>query len=203
MERPMRDLEERLAHLDRELRTIRRQSRTLRWLTLSALAGTVVFAATRPAATQTGFGTRVKGALIIVDNAGRPILQVGASPLGRGLILFDEAGKRICGIGQTPQGRGLVAYDAQEKLVAALGEGGSPDTTATGRGLTILDPAQKVIGALGTGMNGSSGGRGLTVNDEVGVPVAGLGVWRQRPDRGQLILTDRNNTPLFAQPPLP
>jgi hypothetical protein len=204
VQRSMPELEDTLARLERELQAMRRQSCITRWLALFVLAGGVLFAATRPAATQTGLGvTRIKGALIVVDNSGRPILQVGASPLGRGLILFDEAGKRICGIGQTSQGRGLVAYDAQEKLIAGLGEGGSPDTTAVGRGLTIFDPAQKTIGALGTGMNGANRGRGLTVNDDTGAPVAGLGVWPKRPDRGQLVLTDRNATPVFAQPPLP
>jgi len=203
MQRSMRELEDTLARLERELQAMRRQSRTTRWLTLLVLAGSVLFAATRTAATQTGLGTRIKGALIVVDQSGRPILQVGASPLGRGMVLFDDAGKRICGIGQTAQGRGLVAYDAQEKLIAGLGEGGSPDTTAAGRGLTVFDPAQKTIGALGTGMNGANHGRGLTVNDETGAPVAGLGVWPQRPDRGQLVLTDRNAAPVFAQPALP
>jgi hypothetical protein len=203
VQRSMLELEESLAHLERELGAVRRQSRSLRWLTVCVLAGSVLLAASRPAATQAGFGgTRIKGALIVVDNNGRPILQVGAGPLGRGLALFDETGKRICGIGQTAQGRGLVTYDAQENLVAGLGEGQSPDTLATGRGLTVFDPAQKIIGALGTGMNGPNRGRGLTVNDETGAPVAGFGVWPQRPDRGQLVLTDRNATPVFAQPPL-
>jgi hypothetical protein len=203
VQKSMLELEQTLAHLDSELRAVRRQSRSLRWLTLSALVVGVIFAVSRPASTQTGFGvTRIKGPLIVVDNSGRPILQVGASPLGRGMILLDESGKRICGIGQTPQGRGLVTYDAQERLVAGLGEGGSPDTTAVGRGLTVFDPAQKILGALGTGMNGSNQGRGLTINDSAGAPVAGLGVWPERPDRGQLVLTDRNAAPVFAQPPL-
>ena len=74
---------------------------------------------------------------------------------------------------------------------------------ATGRGLTIFDPAQKIVGTLGMGQNGANRGRGISVNDETGTQLVGLGVWPQQPDRGQLVITDRKNTVLFAQPALP
>jgi hypothetical protein len=109
----------------------------------------------------------------------------------------------LCGIGQTAQGRGLAIFDAQQKRVAVVGEGGTADGTAMGRGLVVFDPAEKSIGMLGAGKNGANQGRGLTVNDETGAPVAGFGVWPQRPDRGQVVLTDRAGNPIFAQPALP
>jgi hypothetical protein len=211
MQRPLQELEESLARMERELQAMRRHSRIVRGLMLALLAASITFVATRSTATQSAAAmrimgvntTRITGPLIVQDDAGRPILQIGTSPLGRGMILFDQEGKMICGIGSTSQGRGLVIYDAQEKLIAALGEGRSPDATATGRGLTVLDPAQKTVATLGMGTNVVSQGRGITINDETGTPLAGLGVWPQRPDGGQLILTDRNGNRLFAQPPLP
>jgi hypothetical protein len=204
------DLQNRLERAENELRAIRRQARLARWSTLAAVAAGITFVATRPAATQGqlvnivqgGPGTTIKGPLTVVDSAGRPILQVTTTPVGRGMVLFDEAGKMVCGIGLTSQGRGLVVYDAQQKLIAALGQGTAPDGKTAGRGLTVLDPTQRVIGTLGMGENGPSRGRGLTLNDETGAAVAGLGIWPQRPDRGQLVLTDRGGHTLFAQQPL-
>jgi hypothetical protein len=200
----------RLDQGEREIRALRFQSRLSRWLALTVVAGGITFLATRPAATQGRLysalyagGSTVNGPLTVVDDAGRPILQVGTSALGRGMVLYDAAGQMLCGVGITAQGRGLVVYDAQQKLIAGLGEGRSTDGTAAGRGLTVLDPAERVIGSLGSGQNGSNQGRGLTINDGTGAPVAGLGVWPQRPDRGQLVLTDRNASPVFAQPELP
>jgi hypothetical protein len=211
MQRPLQELEESLARMERELQAMRRQSRIVRWLVLVVLAAGLIFVGTRSTATQSAAAMRIMGLhttritepLIVEDAAGKTILQVGTTPLGRGMILFDEAGKMICGIGTTAQGRGLVVSDAQEKLIGALGEGHSPDTTALGRGLTVFDPSQRTVAALGTGSNLNSHGRGITINDETGTPLAGLGVWPQRPDGGQLILTDRSGNRLFAQPPLP
>ena len=94
-------------------------------------------------------------------------------------------------------------FDANEKLIAGLGEGHSTDAVATGRGLTIFDPSEKIVGTLGMGQNGANQGRGVSVNDETGTQVVGLGVWPQRPDRGQLVISDRKNAILFSQPPLP
>jgi hypothetical protein len=202
-------LQERLDRSERQIESLRLQARIVRWLTLAAVAAGATFLATRPAATQGLFtailqgGTQVKGPLTVVDSSGRPILQVGSSTLGRGMVLYDATGKIICGVGLTSQARGVAVYDGQQKLIAGLGEGSSSDATATGRGLTVFDPAQKVIGTLGMGENGPSHGRGITLNDETGAPVAGLGVWPQRPDRGQLVLTDRNGNPVFSQPLIP
>jgi hypothetical protein len=150
---------------------------------------------------QAGKGTDVKGPLTVLDDAGRPIVQIGAGPLGRGMVLFDEAGRMVCGIGLTGQGRGLMLFDAQQRPIAALGEGSAPGSRATGRGLTVFDPEEKVIATLGQGANGPSTGRGLTVNNPSGAPVAGLGVWPQRPDRGQLMITQEDGPVVFAQPP--
>jgi hypothetical protein len=205
------DLREQLEHAQREIRAIRRQMRIGRLVMVLIAGGVVAFVATRSAATQSRLfnlaqgpvGTRVRGPLVILDSAERPILQVGASVGGRGLILFDEAGNLIGGFGVTTQGRGLVVYDGQQKLVGALGEGQSADGSARGRGLTLFDPNLKVIATLGQGDDGASRGRGLTVNDTTGAPVAGLGVWPQRPESGQLVLTERDGKPVFAQPPLP
>lgn len=204
------EIQRRLECAENELRAMRRQARIARWLTLSAAAAGITFVATRPAATQGqlvsiaqgNVGTTIRGPLTVVDNAGRPILQVTTNPVGRGMVLFDDAGKMVCGVGVTAQGRGLVVYDTQQKLIAALGEGTAPDGKAKGRGLTTFDPAQRVIGTLGMGENGPSNGRGLTLNDATGAAVAGMGVWPQRPDRGQLLLTDRNGNTVFAQQPL-
>jgi hypothetical protein len=205
------ELQERLDRGERQLQALRCQARMARWVSLSLLAGALIFVGTRPAATQgqmamtmsSAHVTQVKGPLVVTDDAGRPILEAGTNPLGRGMVLFDESGKMVCGIGLTAQGRGLAVYDGQQKLIAGLGEGSSLDGTATGRGLTVFDPAQKTIGTLGMGNDGKSTGRGITLNDETGTPVAGLGIWPQRPDRGQLVLTGRNESPLFAQPPVP
>ena len=97
----------------------------------------------------------------------------------------------------------MAVFDAQEKMVAGLGDGRSTDGVGTGRGLTVFDPAEKIVGTLGMGTNGANHGRGLSVNDESGTQVVGLGVWPQRPDRGQLVISDRSNDILLAQPSLP
>lgn len=210
MDRQLEEIQQRLERAERELQTLRSRSR-LRWLAALALVAGVVFIEARPTARQVlaqgalggGPGLNIRGPLTVLDNAGNPILQVGSSMLGRGLLLYDASGKIICGIGLTTQGRGVAVFDAQEKMIGALGEGRSTDAVATGRGLTVMDPVQKIIGTLGMGQNGMNRGRGVSVNDESGTQVIGLGVWPQRPDRGQLVISDRKNTILFAQPALP
>jgi hypothetical protein len=208
MERQLEEIHQRLERAERELRASRNRSR---WLAALALVGVITFIETQPTATRVQAvaalsrrsGVYIRAPFTIVGEAGRPLLQLGSSSLGRGLLLFDTSGKMICGIGTTSQGRGIGVFDSNEKLIAGLGEGGSTDGVATGRGLTILDPAQKVVGTLGVGQNGTNHGRGVSVNDETGTQVVGLGVWPQRPDRGQLVISDRKNTILFSQPALP
>lgn len=211
MEEQLKQLQERFDRAEREGRTMRRQSRIWRWMTLAMLMVGVAVVATRPTATlvqgeqlltgQPGF--QVKAPLTVVDEAGQPILLVDANSMGRGLILFDQSGKMLCGIGTTPQSRGLVIFDAQEKLIGGLGEGNAPDGTAMGRGLTIFDASEKVLAGLGVGTNDSFTGRGLAINDETGRQVLGAGVFPPRPDRGQLVIADRDGDILFAQPLLP
>jgi hypothetical protein len=211
VERQLEEIWQRLERAERELQLLRSRSRRLRWLAAMGVVGAIAFVMTQPTARQVQAeqslrgrnGTQIRGPLMVMDDAGRPLLQVGTHLLGRGMLLFDAAGKVVCGIGITDQGRGVAVYDAQEKLIAGLGEGRSTDGVATGRGLTIFDPAQKIIGTLGMGQNGANQGRGVSVNDESGTQVVGLGVWPQQPDRGQLVISDRKNTVLFAQPTLP
>jgi hypothetical protein len=211
MENELREMQLRLQQAERRLSDMRQASRRRRALAFAAVAGAAWFLATRPAATQSQWAMilqaaepiTVKGPLVVVDDAGRPIMQVGAGPSGRGLVLFDEGGNMISGIGLTSQGRGVMVFDSELRPIAGLGEGQSPDGVANGRGLTVLDTSQKVIATLGQGEDGPSRGRGLTVNDAGGAPAAGLGVWPQRPDRGQLLLTESDGTPIFAQPALP
>jgi hypothetical protein len=207
MRHQIEELRKRLERAERELQALRARARWARGLLAVTLVAGVAFVGTRPTATLAQFpnlkALHLRAPVDVLDGAGRPILQIGASTLGRGLLLFDESGKTVCGIGVTSQGRGLAVFDAQEKMVAGLGEGRSPDAVATGRGLLVTDAAQKVIGTLGAGLNTPNNGRGLSVNDESGRQVVGLGVWPQRPDRGQFVLSDRNNKILFAQPALP
>jgi hypothetical protein len=208
MEQQIEEIQQRLARAEAEVQRLRTRSRQSRWLLLALVVASVFYVGTRPTATQAQFLNgrppwTLQAPFIVVDGHGKPILQILANAQGRGLVLFDESGRTLCGIGTTPQNRGLAVFDAQEKMVAGLGVGRTPDAVATGRGLTVLDEAQKIVGTLGTGTNGSNMGRGVSVNDETGKQVVGLGVWPQRPDRGQLVLSDRNNSIFFAQPALP
>lgn len=208
MDKQLEEIQQRLARAEAEVRRLQARSRQARWLLLAAVVGAIVYVGTRPTATQAQFINgrspwTLQAPFIVVDHRGRPILQVLDNPQGRGLVLFDEAGRALAGGGTMAQSRGLAVFDAQEKLVAGLGVGRSPDAVATGRGLTVFDDAQRIVGTLGMGSNGSNNGRGVSVNDESGRQVVGLGVWPQRPDRGQLVLSDRNNSIIFAQPALP
>src|SRR5262245_41613232 len=118
METQLAELHERLDRGQRELQALRRHLRLGRLLTRLVVGSAVAFVATRSMATQgqllalaqAGSGTLVKGPLVIVDDAGHTILQVGTSPIGRGMVLFDPAGKLVCGIGLTAQGRGIAVY---------------------------------------------------------------------------------------------
>jgi hypothetical protein len=211
MEQQLEEIRRRLECAERELQKMRTRSRRLRWLTVLGLAGGVGFMATRSTATKVQAaqlasvlaGERITAPFTIVDESGRAILQVGNTALGRGMLLYDASGKVVCGVGLTSQGRGLAVFDAQEKMIAGLGEGRSQDDVATGRGLTVFDPTEKIVGTVGMGANGQNHGRGVSVNDESGKQVIGLGVWPQRPDRGQLVISHRDGTVLFAQPKLP
>jgi hypothetical protein len=211
VERQLEEIRQRLERTERELQRLRARSRRLWWLAAFAVTGGAAFIVTQPTAKQVQaaqFLSRrpsinLRAPLLIVDESGRPLLQVGTQGQNRGLVLFDTSGNAVCGIGVTAQGRGVAVFDANEKLIAGLGEGRSTDVVATGRGLTIFDPSEKIAGTLGVGQNGANHGRGISVNDESGTQVVGLGVWPQRPDRGQLVLSDRNNSILFSQPPLP
>jgi len=208
MEQQLAEIRQRLERAEAEVRGLRARSRRSRGLLLAALVGGVIYAGSRPTATQAQFingrlSWTLQAPFVVVDGRGQPILQVLANAQGRGLVLFDEAGRALCGIGTTAQNRGLAVFDAQEKMVAGLGVGRTPDAVASGRGLTVFDAGQKIVGTLGMGMNSSNNGRGVSVNDETGHQVVGLGVWPQRPDRGQLVLSDRNNSIIFAQPALP
>jgi hypothetical protein len=211
VEQQLEEIRQRLECAERELQALRSRSRRLRWLAALAFVGAAAFIVTQPTASRVQAAqflnrrpaVNIRAPFTVVDDAGRPILQVGSDSQMRGVLLFDASGKLVCGIGTTEQQRGVAVFDSQEKLIAGLGEGRTPDAVATGRGLTVLDPAQKIVGTLGVGQNGTNQGRGVSVNDETGKQVVGLGVWPQRPDRGQLVLSDRNNTILFAQQPLP
>ncbi len=211
MEQHLAEILVRLERAEQQLAVMQSRSRRLRWLAALALVGGIAFLGTRPTATQVhaaqalsgGSNNELRGSLTVLDDAGRPILQVGSNAFGRGLLLYDGSGKVVCGIGVTAQGRGIALFDGQEKMIAGLGDGHSMDSVASGRGLTVFDPAGKTVGTLGMGTNGANSGRGVSVNDESGTQVIGLGVWPQRPDRGQLVLSDRANTVLFAQPALP
>jgi hypothetical protein len=211
MERSGEEMRARLERLEREVRVLRARSRQLRWLVLAGVAAGGVFFGTQPTARRVEAAQflnrrpalRIQAPFVVVDGAGKAILQVGADAQGRGLVLYDENEQLLCGIGTMGQGRGVAVFDAQEQLIAGLGEGRSADGVAMGRGLTVFDPAQRIVGTLGLGTNGANQGRGLSVNDESGTQVVGLGVWPQRPDRGQLVLSDRVNNILFAEPALP
>jgi hypothetical protein len=208
MEEQLKEICRRLEGAEAEVRLLRARSRRSRWYWLAALVAGVAYLGTRPTATQAQFINgrapwTLQAPFIVVDGSGKPILQVLSNAQGRGMVFFDASGRTLCGIGTTALNRGVAVFDAQEKLVAGLGVGRTPDAVATGRGLTVFDPAEKIVGTLGTGTNGSNSGRGVSVNDETGKQVVGLGVWPERPDRGQFVLSDRNNNILFAQPPLP
>jgi hypothetical protein len=211
VESELEELRRRLERAERGLEMLRARSRRSRWLLLALFAAGGVFMGTRPTAMRVEAqqfmnrrpALRIQAPFVVVDESGVPILQVGANAQGRGMVLYDESGKLLCGVGVTPQGRGLAVFDAQEKLIAGLGDGQTSDAVATGRGLTVFDSAEKIVGTLGLGTNGANRGRGLSVNDESGTQVVGVGVWPQRPDRGQMVLSDRSNSILFAQPALP
>jgi len=211
MEQQLEEIRQRLERAEHQLGVCRTQSRRWRWVAGLALVAIFAFFAAQPTARQAQAAqalsrrpvTEIRAPLTVLDDRGRPILQVGAHAFGRGLLLYDAAGKVVCGIGVSPQGRGVAVFDAQEKMVAGLGDGRSTDGVGTGRGLTVFDPAEKIVGTLGMGSNGVNRGRGLSVNDESGTQVVGLGVWPQRPDRGQLVISDRSNNILLAQPSLP
>ena len=199
MEQQLEEIRQRLERAEHQLGVCRTQSRRWRWVAGLALVAIFAFFAAQPTARQAQAAQALSR---------RPVTEIRApltvlDAFGRGLLLYDAAGKVVCGIGVSPQGRGVAVFDAQEKMVAGLGDGRSTDGVGTGRGLTVFDPAEKIVGTLGMGSNGANRGRGLSVNDESGTQVVGLGVWPQRPDRGQLVISDRSNNILLAQPSLP
>jgi hypothetical protein len=135
---------------ERELRAMRRRARGARWLALSAVMGACAFLLTRPAATQSAvdafvrgnIGIRIKGPLIVTDDAGRPIVQIGANAVGRGLALWE--GSSADG---SATGRGLTVFDPSEKAVGLLGLG--KNGTNQGRGLTVNDGTGAPVAGLG------------------------------------------------------
>lgn len=213
MEERWKELQERLERLEQEVLARRRASRTKQWFASALMLAGACFVITRPTATiikaestvagQPGF--QIGAPFTVVEAAGKPILRVDAMGSERGLLLLDQAGKIICGIGVSTQsrgmvqGRGLSILDADEKLIGLLGQGRLPDDSLDRRSLVVLDPGEKII----SGMGASSRGRGLVVHDQTGAWVVGLGVWPQRPDRGQFVITDRDGHTLFSQPSFP
>src|SRR5437868_2893333 len=97
------ELRERLKRAECELQALRTRSRWARCLWGVVLVACVAFVGTRPTATLAQFpnlkALHLRAPVDILDAAGKPILEIGASALGRGLLLFDEAGKMVCGIG--------------------------------------------------------------------------------------------------------
>src|SRR5262245_10103348 len=126
MEDQLRDVQQRLDRAEQELSAIHRRSRRLRWMTATLLLGAIAFFGVQPAALQRqaeasfagGFGHRLRGPVTVVDPLGRPILQIGAGPTGRGMLVYDDSGNAVCGIGTTAEGRGLTVFDARERLIA-------------------------------------------------------------------------------------
>ncbi len=213
MEERWREVQERLERLELEIQARRRRSRVQGFMITALLAAGAYFVMTRPAVTLIQAGSRVSGQVefqvnapfAVLDAAGKPILRVDAMGKDRGLLLLDQAGKIIGGIGVTAdgrgmaQGRGLTIFDADEKLISVIGQGRLQDDSLERRGMVILDPSEKII----SGMGSSSRGRGVVVHDQTGAWVVGLGVWPQRLDRGQFVITDRDGHTLFAQPAFP
>src|SRR5438128_1323595 len=105
MEHQLAEIRQRLERAERELQTLRARSRRLRWLAGFVIVGGIAFMLTQPTARQVQAeqvlrgraGTEVRAPFMVLDDAGRPLLQVGTHLLGRGMLLFDAGGKVVCG----------------------------------------------------------------------------------------------------------
>src|SRR5436305_841868 len=107
MERQLEEILQRLERTERELQRFRARSRRLSWLTAFAVLAGAVFIATLPTARQVQAAqflsrrpsVNLRAPLMIVDEAGKPLLGVGTQGQNRGLVLFDTNGNAVCGIG--------------------------------------------------------------------------------------------------------
>src|SRR5262245_33310623 len=85
-------MEERLKELERRLARAESRERVTRWGGLVVLAAALALVGARPAVTQQ-LPNFVKAPFQVVDNVGKPLLEVAAGQSGARVGLYDAAGK--------------------------------------------------------------------------------------------------------------
>ncbi len=148
----MLTFEERLERLERRNTSLENQNR---WLKRAGMLAVVAL------------GT----AMLIVPAGAQQAEKVGTIKT-REIVLVDETGKPRLELGVDKNGAGLEIKDEQGKTRVVVGEGTIPGLDANpGAGIWVFDDKERPRVGVGVGKDGV----GLVVLDEKGKPVDGAG----------------------------
>ena len=144
-------MNERLERLEQELTATRRRLGQVQIAFALAVVAGLCIGWVRPAVTQ-GKDTTVKAPFTVVDDDGRPVLEITARKHGGGLTVFNQAGKGVAAMAAVADGGGLFV---DNNNVESDGPVASLEATKWGGRLLIYqnngDPVAGVIVDRGGG----------------------------------------------------